>query len=464
MREFTQVLPPELWMEIITLLGNKDISSLILAARCFVRIGQPLLFSNITFSSSRMIPSKRAYERLEFLTTEKISKIVKSVYLKDEIGNLFYRVAEKTQLTAREIVFNKIIETLPHFVNLRSFFGHQIKLTQEHVQTLCSLPSLVTLVLEKCSTRTYPVEDWNFTNPSPPLCGKLQKFILEISPYYRSTCHWWPPLLSSSSTRHVGLSTPDESDLFVKFLCEPDSHTMTFLHTMNLNEIQITAGQLVTVLSHCPSLRTFSLLYCPSEFLGCFEHELSKTPLAAPLLESFCGTYIIACSLARYRSLQSIDVTKDYPFITLEQTSSLFDALYEGSRSTLRTFSFNAETITNTLLVSFFTKFPQLSGGRIRVDEDRFTNSDSVLFLLLKLDLPSGLQYIDISDDSAHATFQDLARKHPFVAARLERNYPRIHTVSIQTKTVNVKWKPGESHQLSARRSYYESDSDSSSL
>ncbi|KAL4252130.1 hypothetical protein ABKN59_001834 [Abortiporus biennis] len=371
MTSLPKSLPIELWREVISFADRADIISATLVSRWLSCIAQPFLFSRIFIEiiydiadlKDASFMQEDLLDKLEFLsTTDRMSKAVRHLDIVDYISlpPPDNEGDERSILTS--LLLDKIFKMIPLFVNLRIFSSYGLLLTQEHIRNLRSLPCLVSLVLKKNSTEQTDGHQLQCPNDmSAPFCGALRKFELESSQSFHDT--WWAGFLSPSATKTLELSTP--------------------LRSLTLNEVTSSVGEFIGTLTHCPSLRRLALTDY-KQSVDALEHQISKNPDAAPVLEFATGPYCV-CRLA----------------VNL-------------------------------------AKFPRLRDGHICVSQDNLGSADNVLTFLSQSELPSTLKYFCVNDMPRRPRYQDLTQSHPLIVARLEETCPKLRSLTISTRTINI--------------------------
>ncbi|KAI0796017.1 hypothetical protein C8Q75DRAFT_803073 [Abortiporus biennis] len=468
MTSLPKSLPIELWREVISFADRADIISATLVSRWLSCIAQPFLFSRIFIEiiydiadlKDASFMQEDLLDKLEFLsTTDRMSKAVRHLDIVDYISlpPPDNEGDERSILTS--LLLDKIFKMIPLFVNLRIFSGYGLLLTQEHIRNLRSLPCLVSLVLKKNSTEQTDGHQLQCPNDmSAPFCGALRKFELESSRSFHDA--WWAGFLSPSATKTLELSTRTDPDDLIHILSLTQSPSMTALRSLTLNEVTSSVGEFIGTLTHCPSLRRLALTDY-KQSVDALEHQISKNPDAAPVLEFATGPYCVVRALARYRHLRHISVTRSAGLISEMDSRLLFEALCEGSRSTLQRFTFTSESITTKLMTLFFTKFPRLRDGHICVSQDNLGSADNVLSFLSQSELPSTLKYLCVNDMPRRPRYQDLAQSHSLIVARLEETCPKLCSLTISTRTINVRWTVGNTRHSIRKPPDSELDSDS---
>ncbi|KAI0782692.1 hypothetical protein C8Q75DRAFT_787248 [Abortiporus biennis] len=457
-------LPTELWINIISFMDREDLISTTLVSQRFLCVAQQRLFSRVVIrisytakdieDTSFECKQQDSLDRIKFLsTTDRISNAVKHIVVTDE--------AAGPALVPLDTIFKIIVL----FVNLMSFTGYGLLISYDYVQILRSLPHLMSLVLKSCSiTTTSNYKQQSSAVEFPSFCGALRSLKLRASPYTShrpSNFGWWASFLSPSTTKTLGLSTDPDSDYLLHLLSLSQSPSMTSLYSLTLTEFTSTVAQFIAALTYCPSLRRLSVSSY-DQSVDILEDKISQTPNAAPFLDFAAVPYCLLRPLARYRRLRHIEMSRYPRFISVEKTHSLFEALCEGSRSTVQRFIVSSETITTETMTLFFTKFPHLRNGSICVIRDNLQSVNNVLSFLLTAEFPSSLRHFRVVDKRRQIEEKDLAQSYPHIVARLERVCPELRTLVIRTRTIYVDWNTGGySHSIIRQPDSELDDSDS---
>ncbi|KAL4250569.1 hypothetical protein ABKN59_002279 [Abortiporus biennis] len=443
-------LPAELWINIISFMDREDLISATFVSQQFLCIAQSHLFSRveipISFSpddiwnTSYEFKVQNVLDRINFLsTTDRISKAVKHLVVVNPMFD--YDPEAASTLMLLDKIFNVILP----FCNLMSFSGHGLTIAGEHMRRLLSSPHLISLVLSSCSIDTTSNHKQQcFDDAFPPLCSAFRELRLRATSnrHQSSAVGWWASFISHSTTKTLEFSTGPDSDYMLHLLSLSHSPSMAALHSLTLTKLtSTTIAEFITTLTHCPSLGSLAISDY-DQSVDVLEQTISQSPNAAPVLEYAIVPYCLARPLARYRGLRHISVMhNDSRFISAEETHSLFEALYEGSsRSTLQSFIFTSEKITTETIPLFFTKFPNLRDGSIRVIRDDFPSTDNVLSFLSTAEFPRSLRRLHVVDVRPPLPERDLARSYPDVVVRLDQVCPQLHALMIATKTIRIRW------------------------
>ncbi|KAJ7662293.1 hypothetical protein B0H17DRAFT_1093782 [Mycena rosella] len=140
-------IPPELWLEMLSLLPRDILGDVSLTSRTFHRVIRPVLFARLELHTYTA-PGEfdRYLERLDFWCSDDISPLVRSCSISpssDHSAGPPALVFSKTRVAA-------FFERLPCFTALQRFSAEGVDFTLTAMAVLCRLPALDHLEIEGC--------------------------------------------------------------------------------------------------------------------------------------------------------------------------------------------------------------------------------------------------------------------------------------------------------------------------
>ncbi|KAJ7057676.1 hypothetical protein C8F01DRAFT_1150626 [Mycena amicta] len=147
-------LANEIWLEILSGVSQDTLPGVSLTNRRFRALSTPLLFAHFVFHPYALRRKKleKALQRLAFWSSESIARNVRSCSVTpwDAYHPGTYTSWDSSTLAEPHALSNAFFRSLHCFALLKKLHFERIELLPSYVNSICLLPVLHTLVLERC--------------------------------------------------------------------------------------------------------------------------------------------------------------------------------------------------------------------------------------------------------------------------------------------------------------------------
>ncbi|KAJ7662263.1 hypothetical protein B0H17DRAFT_1185095 [Mycena rosella] len=146
-------IPPELWLEIFSLIPRDILADISLTSRTFHRVVHPVLFTHFTYYTKTAVLEAAGsaelssyMERLYFWSSDEIGPLVRSCSITP------FRVGYNYASACSDLRVAPFLERLPRFTGLQRLYADGVSFPRSAMAVLCRLPALDHLELDVCRT------------------------------------------------------------------------------------------------------------------------------------------------------------------------------------------------------------------------------------------------------------------------------------------------------------------------